>query len=613
MKLFNDIQHITDIITCSMPYDAQELNQDLLSLRHALLQYYKEQVASDERLLKLLDNLIFYVSDEGASLPYRSEILSALATTFYKTADFDLNIRPDAKKVKQRNDDIIRYCESLKSEKKLPVEEQSDKPYDITIFMATYNQLELTKLCLQSIFDHTNDVTYELFLIDNGSTDGTFEYFKDNKSIKLIRLVENVGLLPALHVFYESYLDSGKFWLYMNNDVVVTPRWALNMLTCIKSDAKIASVMPTTNRAAPFVCIDQPFGLYDLEQIYEFGETFNISQPAKWQDWIIYYGFVLLSRPSVRRKLGYYEDGFYFSFYYSDGDVILSQLKAGYRAVQARDTYVHHFDGGHTVLQHRRKMLASGEKHFFKKYDFFPTDIEKTIPTILKSGTETYQNVLFAGSSRLHVYLQAKAINNIYKSFDKRYFATDTYEFLKLEQFGEDIAFEPIESWYDIDKVFEGEQFDAIIYQEDILKLRNPRRFLANVFKRLRTNGRLFFISENSGSLLAMNYILMSKRTSPRDEIRVRKNCVTHFDELLHMVLESGFTLDKVEDYYYNETFTYANLDTIENYRHLLSQEDVNSFERNIRVPGRNICIRKPITVNTQNTLEELLYKRKRG
>ena len=624
MELFSKIKSLADSITAiSGPKDIDVCIQAAESCEAAIADWYATQPSPDYRLSKLLKNLIFYLKSTESEISLCSEMLTAIAKTTLRTADYDINIRENPDKIREWNKNAFGLCKELRYKEKLPVDETSDKPYDITIFMATYNQLELTKLCLDSVFRNTDDVSYELYLIDNGSSDGTYEYFKDDNRIKLIRLTENTGLLLALQIFYESGIDQGRFWLYMNNDVVVTPRWASNMLKCIKSDPSIASVMPTTNRAADFLCIQPPFGLYDIDEIQNFGERYNVSNSNLWQDWLIYYGFVLLVRPSVRRLFGYYEDCFYFPFYYSDGDIVLMQAKAGYRSVQARDTYIHHFDGGHTVLQDRRSALAAGEKIFYDKYGFFPTDLEKNLPKGVSSGVSAgtvmldgitggvATKVLFLGASRVHPQMQLQCLNKAMGNKNTEYYAADTMEFLGLEQYGDNVRFCRINNWYEIATVFDREKFDAIVYTDDIMKLRNPEKFLTAIYSRLNVNGKLYFQSDNTGCLLAMNYILMSHRTSPRDGVRIRKNSTMSINSLISLLTRVGFVISTVEDVFYNETFTYANLDTIENYRDLYKGSDPTDFERNIKIHLRNITVRKPGNINTANTLEQLLYMKK--
>ena len=62
----------------------------------------------------------------------------------------------------------------------LPPSTEPPKPLEqglTSIVVVTYNQLEYTKLCLESVLQRT-DARYELIVVDNGSTDGTLEYLR---------------------------------------------------------------------------------------------------------------------------------------------------------------------------------------------------------------------------------------------------------------------------------------------------------------------------------------------------------------------------------------------------------------------------------------------------
>ena len=49
---------------------------------------------------------------------------------------------------------------------------------DVSIIIITYNTLRMTSDCLESIFEKTQDIKYEVILVDNASTDGSKEFFK---------------------------------------------------------------------------------------------------------------------------------------------------------------------------------------------------------------------------------------------------------------------------------------------------------------------------------------------------------------------------------------------------------------------------------------------------
>lgn len=55
---------------------------------------------------------------------------------------------------------------------------QSRAGHEVTIIVLAYNRLEKTKRCVEIVLENTAGIDYELALIDNGSNDGTLEYFK---------------------------------------------------------------------------------------------------------------------------------------------------------------------------------------------------------------------------------------------------------------------------------------------------------------------------------------------------------------------------------------------------------------------------------------------------
>lgn len=61
-----------------------------------------------------------------------------------------------------------------------------------SIIILIYNNLSLTKDCIESIFKYTEKDSYEIIVVDNASTDDTVAYLKEQKDIKTIFNSENV-------------------------------------------------------------------------------------------------------------------------------------------------------------------------------------------------------------------------------------------------------------------------------------------------------------------------------------------------------------------------------------------------------------------------------------
>jgi len=60
---------------------------------------------------------------------------------------------------------------------------------DLSIVIVTHNAFHLVTACVTSILEHTHEITYEIIVVDNGSTDGSLERFR--QAFPHIRLIAN--------------------------------------------------------------------------------------------------------------------------------------------------------------------------------------------------------------------------------------------------------------------------------------------------------------------------------------------------------------------------------------------------------------------------------------
>ena len=68
----------------------------------------------------------------------------------------------------------------------------------VSVIIVNYNTKELTLQCVESLKTHTKDVSYEIILVDNASTDGTTAYLDNRKwnpkiKVEIIHSAQNVG------------------------------------------------------------------------------------------------------------------------------------------------------------------------------------------------------------------------------------------------------------------------------------------------------------------------------------------------------------------------------------------------------------------------------------
>ena len=72
---------------------------------------------------------------------------------------------------------------------------------DVSVIIVSYNVKSLLCKCIESIFDYTQGIDYEVIGVDNASSDGTIEELKERyDSIRLIPSNVNLGFGKANNI-----------------------------------------------------------------------------------------------------------------------------------------------------------------------------------------------------------------------------------------------------------------------------------------------------------------------------------------------------------------------------------------------------------------------------
>jgi len=221
------------------------------------------------------------------------------------------------------------------------------KKYLVSIVMLTYNQLEDTKLCVESLFKHTTDVNYELIFVDNGSTkDDTISYLdglkKEHKNIKTIYNKENLGFACANNQGIE--ISEGEYVLLLNNDVILTDGWLSRMIQVAESDDKIGVVAPCTNHASGRQVVTFSGTEEDDEGIQKFAKEVLLKKAGNWISVSRIIGFCMLIKREVLFKVGVLDEMFGPGGY-EDYDYSMRVKHENYDIVIAMDTFIFHIGG----------------------------------------------------------------------------------------------------------------------------------------------------------------------------------------------------------------------------------------------------------------------------
>ncbi|MDI6604607.1 MAG: glycosyltransferase [Thermoanaerobacteraceae bacterium] len=276
-----------------------------------------------------------------------------------------------------------------------------------SIVILTHNQLEYTKLCIESIRKYTA-VPYEIIIVDNASNDGTVEYLETQDDIKLIKNKENLGFAAGCNQGIS--IAEGEYIVLLNNDTIVTENWLNNLLYCLHNADDAAIVGPVTNNISGKQKIAAEY--MDINDMHEFAKNIN-NQKQIWKKALRLVGFCMLARKSLFDEIGLFDENYGIGNF-EDDDLCLRALLRGYNLYISTTTFIHHF--GSITFKNMNidyaEIMRKNENYFKHKWGYSPTYYFFERPEILTKVPLEAKHVLDVGCGAGALGLELKNRRN---------------------------------------------------------------------------------------------------------------------------------------------------------------------------------------------------------
>ncbi|MGX6441633.1 glycosyltransferase family 2 protein [Neobacillus sp. K501] len=403
----------------------------------------------------------------------------------------------------------------------------------VSVVLLAYNNLEYTKECVESILENTHGVEYELILVDNGSTDGTKEYFDSIEGAKVIHLKENLHIVKGFNIGLMA--AEGKYCAAVCNDFIFAPNWLNNLILCIESDPSYGFVSPGATSISNLQQINIKFD--SKEDFIEKAAEFNKSDPSKWEERVVLLPNVLCCPTALLDQIGYYDTRF-FRGEFLDDDISFKIRRSGYKLIYCSDTVTYHVGSLTTASDHLLNSLEEGRKTFIEKYKLDAWTDARINPV----NSYAISNNLTSADSILGIDVKCGATvlqikNGIWSKYRKKPLLSIGTSEEKYKVDVDSIAdqyftfsdFSEIskQGFSDVELIYIEKPLD--LYNEDLETIFTS---LSNVMK---TNGKIIFTVNNIISIENLFKMLLSKESMHNRKIYIQ-------DKLREIAIQQGFS-----------------------------------------------------------------------
>lgn len=280
---------------------------------------------------------------------------------------------------------------------------------ELSIIIVSWNVKPLLRTCLNSIYSHTKDLSFEVFVVDNASHDGSADMVaKDFPQAYLIKNHRNVGFGKANNQAFKK--AHGRYILFLNDDTEIESNIFKKLITKYDrlGDASVGMMgcrlvnadgsQQESVRAFPTV-FDQTMILFKLHRLFPwlvsgYRQSHFDYDTEQTVDQVM--GAFMLVPRAVLDEHGVFDEDFFAWF--EEVDLQKRLHNAGYEILYTPTVHCIHVKGASFDQLRRPKaqmMFNKSMRTYFRKHhiflSYFWISIVQPLSIILAYATQIFR------------------------------------------------------------------------------------------------------------------------------------------------------------------------------------------------------------------------------
>lgn len=233
------------------------------------------------------------------------------------------------------------------------------------------NRASLLRKCLESLEKSEGRETFQLIVVDNGSTDGSGQLDAEFPAAQFVRLPKNFGLTKALNIGWRA--ADAEYVLFLHDDTEVGPSAVTALAAVLDASPDAAAVCPLLvdgqGRPAPQLGELPPDGQWRPAGI-EGPDAFAVHYPR---------GAALMARVYYIKAIRQIDE--HFGQFGGDADVAAQMLRASKKILLVPAATVLHLDN-REYSAHERADFRIACAVFAGKYQGFGAGLRARLASI---------------------------------------------------------------------------------------------------------------------------------------------------------------------------------------------------------------------------------------